>query len=246
MSGAAVATAAATTIADFLDYWQDEGERYARHGDYAWMADLASSVTPGRRILEIGCGPGFSTAALVERGLSVLVVDALPECLAATQKRIGNAELATLAADIAALTDEQRGQIAAFAPQTVVCWLMGAPAEITEGSAADAGQAVVAYREKTHRAVAEFAASLPGVGALHLVDRTAIAWQAKDIGRDTLVRYHLGKTLRDLPFAATREQALFRKLAADPATLQAAARALPPAFKNAIPALASLIAKRNN
>jgi hypothetical protein len=47
---------------------------------------------------------------------------------------------------------------------------------------------------------------------LHFVDRTAIPWQAKDIGRDTLVGYHNGKTLAGLPFAGERRNALYRKL----------------------------------
>ena len=51
------------TVAGFVGYWQAEGEAYARAGDYAWMA----SLVPGRRVLEIGCGPGFGTRALVER-----------------------------------------------------------------------------------------------------------------------------------------------------------------------------------
>jgi SAM-dependent methyltransferase len=228
----------AAAIASFLDYWQKEGDSYTRHGDYAWMASLA----PGQRILEIGCGPGFSTAALADRGLTVLTVDALPECLAAMQARVASARVAPLLADMTALTDEQRRQITAFAPATVVCWLIGAPAENIDGNAADAGKAVAAYREKIHRLSAELAASLPSVRALHLVDRTAIAWQAKDIGRDTLARYHLGQTLRDLPFTTSRQHALYRKMNADPAS----ALALPPAFKNIIPVLASLLAERKD
>lgn len=226
------------TVAEFLGYWQDEGERYARHGDYAWMAGLV----PGRRVLEIGCGPGFSTQALAARGLAVLALDALPECLAATQGRVAGADVALLAADLAALGEAERGRIAAFAPETVICWLMGAPADITGAEAADAGQAVVAYREKMHRLVAELAAGLPTVRALHLVDRTLIPWQAKDIGRDTLVGYHLGKTLRDLPFSAERRHALYRKL--EDAAAPASSRPSHPAFKGAVPVLASLLAER--
>ena len=64
------------TVSDFVDYWRNEGEAYARRGDYAWMAGLV----PGRRVLEIGCGLGFGTAALVARGLAVLALDTLPEC----------------------------------------------------------------------------------------------------------------------------------------------------------------------
>jgi cyclopropane fatty-acyl-phospholipid synthase-like methyltransferase len=43
------------TVADFLAYWEVEGERYVKRGDYEWMAGLV----PGRRVLEIGCGVGF-------------------------------------------------------------------------------------------------------------------------------------------------------------------------------------------
>jgi len=47
-------------VKDFLSYWQNEGESYAKRGDYDWMA----SLIPGKRILEIGCGVGFGTLAL--------------------------------------------------------------------------------------------------------------------------------------------------------------------------------------
>lgn len=226
------------TVADFLGYWEREGEAYVRHGDYDWMAGLV----PGRRVLEIGCGVGHSTQALLRRGLSVLAVDSLPACLDATRARVGDAaEL--LPADLAGLGDGQRARIAAFAPDVVVCWLMGAPAEVTGASAGDGGKAVVAYRTAMHRRVAELAAGLPTVAALHLVDRTAIAWQAKDIGRDTLVRYHLGSTLAGLPLTAVRANALYRKLEDNPS-----GRAAPrhPSLPGVLPVLASLLAERKN
>lgn len=223
------------TVGEFLAYWEAEGQAYVAHGDYAWMAGLV----PGRRVLEIGCGPGFSTQALAARGLSVLAIDALAECLAATQARVAGVDVQLLAADLLALSAEQVARIERFAPDCVVCWLMGAPADITRAAAGDGGQAVIAYREKLHRRAAELAASLPSVAALHLVDRTAIPWQAKDIGRDTLVQYHSGKTLRELPFLTDRRNALYRKLET---TTQ---RALP-ALKGVVPTLASLLAERKN
>lgn len=229
------------TVTEFLGYWESEGQEYVRRGDYDWMA----SLVPGRRVLEIGCGPGFATVALARRGLAVMVLDALPECLEATRARTGDAGVVLLRADVAALTAEQRAQIEAFAPDTIVCWLMGAPADTTGATAVDAGKAVVAYREKVHRTVAELAAALPGVQALHLVDRTAIPWQAKDIGRDTLVGYHLGKTLAGLPFAASRANALYRKLGDNVAAMATPAKTHP-ALKHVVPVLASLLAERKN
>lgn len=228
-----------TTVADFLGYWEAEGESYVRRGDYDWMA----SLVPGRRVLEIGCGLGFATGALAARGLSVLALDSLDECLEATRQRVEGRDVTLLRADVEALDAAQRAVIEAFAPDTVVCWLMGAPAETTGARPADGGQAVAAYREKVHRAVAELAASLPGVRALHIVDRTAIPWQAKDIGRDTLVRYHAGKTLLDLPFAAERRNALYRKLE-DKVVDMAHLRKSHPSLKSVVPTLASLLAER--
>jgi len=228
-----------TTVAEFLGYWETEGAAYVRHGDYDWMAALV----PGKRVLEIGCGLGFGTQALAERGLAVLAIDTLEECLAASELRTQGQGVSYLLADVAALDETQRRAISSFAADCVVCWLMGAPADTTGATAHDGGQAVAAYRETVHRKVAELAASLPSVKSLHLVDRTAIPWQAKDIGRDTLVRYHSGKTLLDLPFTADRQHALYRKLG-DNVVDMAQRRRPHPALKSVVPTLASLLAER--
>jgi SAM-dependent methyltransferase len=231
------------TVDEFLAYWRTEGEAYVRCGDYEWMA----SLVPGRRVLEIGCGLGFGSAALAARGVDLLALDSLPECLAATRERLGDTagRAGLMQADVAALTAEQLATIEEFAPDTVVCWLMGAPSETSGATASDGGQAVVAYREGVHRRVAELAARLPSVRALHLVDRTAIPWQAKDIGRETLVRYHLGKTLLGLPFVAERRNALYRKLEGSLMDL-APMRRSHPSLKGVVPTLASLLAERKN
>ncbi len=228
------------TVAEFMAYWEAEGQAYVRRGDYDWMAGLI----PGQRVLEIGCGVGYSTAALLGRELAVLAIDALPECLAATGQRATGQGLTLLQADLADLNATQRDTITIFQPDTVACWLMGAPAEITGATPSEAGQqAVAAYREKMHRLVAELAVDLPSVRYLHLVDRTAIPWQAKDIGRDTLVRYHNDKTLRDLPFVGERRHALYRKIE-DGAAPLAQLRKSHPALKGVVPTLASLLAER--
>jgi SAM-dependent methyltransferase len=228
-----------TTVAEFLGYWETEGAAYARHGDYEWMAALV----PGKRVLEIGCGLGFGTQALAARGLAVLAVDTLAECLTASEQRSAGQGVIFLQADVCALSETQRQTIAGFAPDCVVCWLMGAPADTTGATQHDGGKAVAAYRETIHRNIAELAAGLPTVSALHLVDRTAIPWQAKDIGRDTLVRYHSGKTLLDLPFSADRSNALYRKLGGNVVDM-ATMRRPHPALKSVVPTLASLLAKR--
>jgi SAM-dependent methyltransferase len=227
------------TVAEFIGYWENEGQAYVRRGDYDWMA----SLVPGKRVLEIGCGVGFATQALARRGLTVLSIDSLADCLALTRQRIESANVRLMQADLSALTEDQRTAIEAFSPDSVVCWLMGAPAETTGAATNDAGRAVIAYREKIHRLVAELAASLPTVKTLHIIDRTAIPWQAKDIGRDTLVNYHGGKTLLDLPFVAVRANALYRKLGDDTVS-NAQIRNTHPSLKGVVPTLASLLVER--
>lgn len=227
------------TVAEFLDYWEAEGQNYVRRGDYEWMA----SLIPGKRVLEIGCGVGFATQALAKRGLAVLSIDSLADCLALTKPRVAGSDVSLMQAEVSTLTAEQRAAIDAFAPDTVVCWLMGAPADTTGAVQADGGKAVIAYREKIHRSVAELAAALPSVQFLHLVDRTVIPWQAKDIGRDTLVGYHNGKTLADLPFAGERRHALYRKLEESPAEMAKMMKSHP-SLKGAVPTLASLLVER--
>jgi SAM-dependent methyltransferase len=238
------------TVSDFIAYWEKEGAEYVRRGDYDWMA----SLVPGQRVLEIGCGIGFGTAALIKRGLTIFAIDTLPECLEATRQRLAETDVTEASGqlmlqqmDVTALTEPDLKVLHAFAPDVVVCWLMGAPAETTGATRRDAGNAVATYRERIHRAVAELTVRLPEVKALHLVDRTAIPWQAKDLGRDTLVRYHLGKTLLDLPFKAVRADALYRKLGenmADLAANLAEIRRSNPMLKSVTPTLASLLAHR--
>lgn len=231
--------------ADFLTYWEAEGAAYARQGDYAWMA----AQVPGRRVLEIGCGLGFGTQALLDRGLEVLALELLEPCLEAARARLGeHPGLRFLQVDLATLDDAVHQELSRYAPDTVVCWLMGAPQDIVQGQGAgsrEAQAAVVSYREAMHRQVAILAASLPSVSAVHLVDRSVIPWQAKDLGRDTLAQYHQFKTFDRLPFTASRADALYRKLQGQIAAPELASLRLShAALKSVTPVLASLLVRR--
>lgn len=231
-------------VSDFIVYWEQEGAQYAQRGDYAWMAEqLMTGTQQSLRVLEIGCGVGFGTQALLAAGHTVLAVDVLPECLAATQQRNSGDGLSVLALDLEAVTEDAETMISAFKPDAVVCWLMGAPQDMTGAVQGDAGQAVAAYRERMHRKVAELSTA-SSASVLHLVDRTVIPWQAKDLARDTLVRYHLNKTVVDLPWQAVRSDAMYRKMAVPDADL-APLRKSHPALKSAVATLASLRLRRS-
>jgi SAM-dependent methyltransferase len=238
----------APDVRGFIEYWEAEGADYALRGDYAWMAEQlpgAQGMHLPQRVLEIGCGVGFGTEALIQAGNTVFAIDLLPECLEVTKARVVSERLTLTSADLENLSDEVHAALAHFAPDAVVCWLMGAPQDMTGAVQGDAGQAVAAYRERLHRKVAELAAKLPTVQRLHFVDRTVIPWQAKDLARDTLVRYHLSKTTLDLPWQAVRGDAMYRKMAVPDADL-AHLRKSHPALKSAVATLASLCLRRSS
>ena len=234
------------TVTDFIEYWVNEGAEYAHRGDYAWMAEQlpgAQGMRVPQRVLEIGCGVGFGTEALIEAGNAVFAMDVLPACLEETGRRVVSDRLMLQVADLENLSNEVKKILQHFAPDAVVCWLMGAPQDMTGAVQGDAGKAVAAYREKIHRKVAELAAQLTTAQRLHFVDRTVIPWQAKDLARDTLVRYHLNKTVVDLPWQAVRGDAMYRKMAVPDGDL-ADLRKSHPKLKSATATLASLCLRR--
>ena len=202
-----------SAVAEEIVRWLAEGERHERGGDYAWMAGL---VPPGP-VLEIGCGGGYSTAALIAAGHSVMSIEPDPACRELVRDRLqaagsGPKLIAATAAD--AQAPELLAEIEVFAPLTVVCWLMGgSDADVAAaGPGASQGKAVQAFREGVHRQVCELAARLPSVRQIHLVDRTAFPWKIKDTARDTLVLYHSATTFAGLPFALAKSDTLYRKL----------------------------------
>ena len=102
-------------------------------------------------------------------------IDSLAECVERRpQKLAARASVEFRVADVAAPDADTLAAMQAFRPETVVCWLMGAPAETTGALPAMRVRPWPLTGERIHRAVAELAGSLASVRALHLVDRTAI------------------------------------------------------------------------
>lgn len=64
------------------------------------IVSLLPDDLQGKRVLDAGCGPGFFTEILLERGAEVVACDVTPDFLAITRERVGDAATLHLA-DIA-------------------------------------------------------------------------------------------------------------------------------------------------
>lgn len=188
-----------------LTRWRDESTQLDRLGVYDWLA----SRIVGVRVLEIGCGFGLSTAALTREGKTVFALDNRMDCLEATRQRVPDATYGL--ADVNYYDDLLVDDLKAFAPDAVVCWLAGAPAEALPRDV-PATYAVMQHRLVLQQAVVRLANRLDSVQSIHLADRTAFPWQMKDAGRQTLAKLLETSVLKDAPFTAAVSDIHFRKL----------------------------------
>ena len=198
-------TALAEPLDATLSRWREESAVLERDGVYAWLCDRIV----GRRVLEIGCGFGASTAALVSAGKAVFALDNRLDCLQATQQRIPDATYGV--ADVHHYDARLLDDLKTFAPDTVVCWLAGAPAESLPRDV-PAAYAVMQHRLHLQQSVLRLAASLDGIQTVHLADRTAFPWKMKDAGRQTMMRLIETVVIADAPFSLSAADVQFRKL----------------------------------
>ena len=64
----------------------------------------ALDLTPGKRVLDAGCGPGRHSLELGRRGISVVGVDASPEFVALARAEAGDLPVAFVEADVGDLS----------------------------------------------------------------------------------------------------------------------------------------------
>lgn len=72
---------------DYIKSWGINSDGHLAQGHYEWMA---ARVDGFQRTLEIGCGVGHSTLALLAQGHTVVCIEENPHCIAATQKRVAS------------------------------------------------------------------------------------------------------------------------------------------------------------
>ncbi len=59
------------------------------HRDNLWRDRFLAALRPGAAILELGCGGGYDTQAMMAHGFQVTPTDGVPEMAAEAQKRLG-------------------------------------------------------------------------------------------------------------------------------------------------------------
>eukprot|EP01133_Synstelium_polycarpum_P027702 gene27702-33484_t len=75
-----------------LAFYADEAVRYANQSQaraFDHLDAYLALLSPGARILELGCGGGDDTAHMLARGFDVVPTDGSPEIAAEAQKRLG-------------------------------------------------------------------------------------------------------------------------------------------------------------
>jgi SAM-dependent methyltransferase len=78
--------------AQTLDFYAAEAQAYAerpREAEHRRIDRFVEDLSPGARILELGCGGGQDSAEMLARGFDVIPTDGSPELAAQAQKRLG-------------------------------------------------------------------------------------------------------------------------------------------------------------
>lgn len=188
-----------------LTRWRAESASLDRLGVYDWL----TSRVDAECVLEIGCGFGLSTAALVRGGKRVFALDIRRDCLEATQALVPGVTLGM--ADVNHYDERLLADLQAFGPRAVVCWLAGGPADALPRDV-PAAYAVMQHRLQLQNAVVRMATKLVSVQTVHLADRTAFPWKMKDAGRKTMSGMIVAAVIAEAPFVLDESDVQFRKI----------------------------------
>lgn len=222
------------TAEEYAQNWAVESRNYAKAGDYSWM----SSLLPGKGfILEVGCGAGESTLAMVNSGRRVISVE-------------NNASLASLAYEnltsngidvrfctmqevecidfseskervflvVGSIFDEE---IKNFNFEknidAIACWLIGSNPEVVAHKFKKVpetmdGKELALYRFSVQERCVELGrVFLANDGFVHLVDRSVISsWKDKDDYRKGFSELY--REYKWIPQTLSANDVMFRKM----------------------------------
>jgi len=192
-------------VADTLKRWSSEASDLEKQGAYDWLCDRIKST----RILEIGCGFGRSTLSLSRHGKQIFALDNRMDCLEATRDLVPDAIYGL--ADVGQVHELLVKDLKEFAPEAMVLWIAGAPAEALPQNV-PAHQAVMQYRLAFQRAAVTLAGQIDSIRTIHIADRTVFPWAMKDAGRQTMAQVITTAVIGSSPFKVSQADVQFRKL----------------------------------
>lgn len=198
-------TALEEPLADTLARWSAESADLEKQGAYNWLCGRVSAD----RVLEIGCGFGHSTAALAKHGKTLFALDNRMDCLEATRELVPDATYGL--ADIRQVHELLIKDLNEFAPQAMVLWMAGAPAEALPQDTPEQ-YAVMQYRLVFQQAAVALAGQIDSIRTIHLADRTVLPWSMKDAGRQTMMQLIAASVIGSAPFSINLSNVQFRKL----------------------------------
>ena len=198
-------SALAEPIADTLARWSSEALDLDKQGAYDWLCSRVKAA----RVLEIGCGFGASTAALFRHGKRVFALDNRMDCLEAARALVPEATFGL--ADIRQVHALLIQDLAEFAPEAMVLWIAGAPAEALPRDVPE-HYAVMQYRLAFQQAAVALAGQVSSIRTVHVADRTAFPWAMKDAGRETMAQMITTSVIGASPFRVAPADVQFRKL----------------------------------
>ena len=205
-------TALDEPLVDTLNRWSAEAADLEKQGAYDWLCDRVRAD----RVLEIGCGFGHSTVALAKHGKTLFALDNRMDCLEAARERVPDATYGL--ADIRQVHELLIKDLNEFAPQAMVLWIGGAPADALPKDIPEQ-YAVMQYRLSFQQAAVALAGQIDSIQTIHLADRTMLPWSMKDAGRQTMLQMIATSVIDRAPFSVSLPNVQFRKLSLPAASM---------------------------
>jgi len=106
--------------------WNISAQYFYEQGYYSWMSENLNGC---KSVLEIGCGTGYSTLALAEKGFKVLAIDKNSNCIAKAKELLSSKgfqddQVIFIEGDVAEDSFRKR-LIENYSFEIVVCWNVG-------------------------------------------------------------------------------------------------------------------------